>query len=146
MPSMAFQRLRLFREPYGGHPNIVSISSSEEVEEIQRRVMSRYSGLLELTPGWDGMGAKRVNYETFMFALEMVCKVAWTNTRVAPQLVPLAYGGVQVEWHSMKGDLEVEIERPLHFVALFQNEERGTCEDFEGSNDFSEVMKYLRTL
>jgi hypothetical protein len=44
---------------------------------------------------------------------------------VPPVAVPLGNGGIQLEWSTDAGDLEIEIERPFEVSALFFDNQHG---------------------
>ncbi|MEX2631065.1 MAG: hypothetical protein WD341_14105 [Tistlia sp.] len=62
------------------------------------------------------------------------------------QFVPLTHGGVQVEWHSLSGDLEIEIRRPFRFEYFFEDARSGQTEEAVGTNDFRRVEQLLQRL
>ena len=49
----------------------------------------------------------------------------------SPSVVPLADGGVQLEWHRNKQDLEIVFPREEDGLYLYSN--RATGDEFEGS-------------
>lgn len=66
----------------------------------------RLTELMTLRPGWDGGSAKAVELDTVVTTLMVLSRVA-SATSPAPWIVPLASGGVQLEWH--EPDLTIEI-------------------------------------
>ncbi|MGV3724590.1 MAG: hypothetical protein ACO1SX_27150, partial [Actinomycetota bacterium] len=66
---------------------------------------SPYAALLELPENWDSYGAKPITPA----AVETAARVAAVLKARDPQAMPLACGGVQLEWHADGVDVEIEI-------------------------------------
>lgn len=145
LASVAFKDNESARANKTAGSNVYTLpGEQDETPEFLRDAYTRYSRLLEHTSNWDGHGGKRLSGDTFQFALTMLAQILDDETPVRPQLVPTSYGGIQIEWHSMKGDLEIEIERPLRFSVYFEDAHSGHTEEFEGSSDFSELADILK--
>jgi hypothetical protein len=74
-------------------------------------VIERLTELARLEQGWDGYRGKPVSLENAAFALRMFEAICGPNA-AKPQLVPGPSGDLQIEWHTMSGDIE------LHVLAL----------------------------
>ena len=61
-----------------------------------------------LPEGWDSYGAACVDHNAIRYVLRLLLRISSANTP-APSLVPLPDGGVQIEWHTTVGDLEIEV-------------------------------------
>ncbi|MGA7180451.1 MAG: hypothetical protein WBX11_12795 [Thiobacillaceae bacterium] len=97
---------------------IVSISSSpvriligENSSSWSDEVTDRLQELIRLRPGWDGYQGRPVNFVNANFALQMLNNICGQETR-APQIVPGAAGDLQIEWHTLQGDIELHVKGP----------------------------------
>ena len=103
--------------------------------------------LTALEEGWDGYDGlptlPRVAEHTQLF-LEQV----EACTSVAPDLVPLPNGGVQLEWYIGEVEIEVEIEPDGTTTILFECRSDGRSEEIGlgGSLDLSPVAGFFREL
>jgi hypothetical protein len=73
-----------------------------------RAVRLRIEGLLNLRRDWDSYGADRIRPEVAAVTLDLLWQLL-ADTDDAPEIVPSSDGGLQLEWHAVGGDLEVEI-------------------------------------
>lgn len=73
------------------------------------RLAEELNRLLALPPRWDGDTADEVKAEAVAEAIRVLASVASVDT-IAPQLFPLADGGIQIEWHVGGNDVEIEID------------------------------------
>jgi hypothetical protein len=64
----------------------------------QEQVVARLAELERLIPNWDGEGALPVSRRHANRANAFLARVM-SPTSAAPEVVPLADGGVQLEWH-----------------------------------------------
>lgn len=70
-------------------------------------VQSRLVALSQLPPDWDSYGARAVQHTAIQSALRFL---AWIPDAPIPAVVPVATGGVQVEWHLPGLDIELEFQ------------------------------------
>lgn len=108
--------------------------------------ITRIADLMRLPANWDGHGGHPVSRDAGVFAYSLVEAVFSTGCGAQAQIVPLAYGGVQIEWHTLKGDLEVEVERPCRFFGYFEDADTGESEEFSGCTDFARIEYFLDRL
>ena len=63
--------------------------------------------LAELEAGWDGFGAQKISRAALPAAVRATeSSMPSIADAVPPYLVPIANGGVQIEWHEEHGELE----------------------------------------
>lgn len=67
--------------------------------------------LVQLQVGWDGYSARPVSLLNANFALRVLDAICGSGAE-APQIVPGLEGDVQLEWHTLKGDVELHILGP----------------------------------
>lgn len=109
-------------------------------------VVRRCSQLLSLRSGWDSYGARSVDVESIIAALQVLLLTMRPRTPT-PELVPTPRGTVQLEWHIQGIDLEIDVlSRGLYRVAFedLRNERVG-IEDLTTSNldDLNAVLELL---
>jgi len=71
-----------------------------------KTVEERFQELLSLQPDWDSYGANAIEQKYLDQAKEFLEQVMREDTAM-PALVPLADGGVQLEWHVNGFDVEI---------------------------------------
>jgi hypothetical protein len=107
----------------------------------------RVEEILSLPPNWDGEDARAIDVSCVIEALDFLFS-ALSHDTPAPQVVPTAEGGLQLEWHTKGLDLEVTFlpaTRASFFFACTNSP------DFEGDvNDHvmfvSSTLRTLRSL
>jgi hypothetical protein len=118
-----------------------------EVERSWRsEVMKRLEELRKLEFGWDGYQAQPVALANIIFALNML-ESTCRNEVPAPQIVPGVNGDLQIEWHTLNGDLELHVIAPnrvrgWHCIAGPAPSE---CE-IELSFEFSAVAAWVKEI
>lgn len=127
------------------YENIFSLGSDRSPSCLRDAIL-KYNSLLKLPENWDGHCGKSISVGTFLFAMKMLEDICSDPQDVKPQLVPLSYGGIQLEFHSERGDLEIEIERQNRFNVYFEDARTQEECEFAGRNDFREIEALLRRL
>ena len=116
---------------------------SDSSSEWQTSVVNRLQELVSLSKGWDGYHGLPVSFANAHFALRMLESTcpSWIKP---PQIVPGPSGDLQVEWHTLIGDVELHVVAPnvVHAWRATPNYEDG--EEFDLTNDFSEVAKWVQ--
>jgi hypothetical protein len=67
--------------------------------------------LVRLPIGWDGYKGLPVSLLNANFALRMLDVICGSGAE-APQIVPGLEGDLQIEWHTLKGDVELHVLGP----------------------------------
>lgn len=103
--------------------NLVSIASGrvrKAIDESSNRwsdeVADRLQALIRLLPGWDGYQGRPVSFVNANFAFQMLNSVCGPEAR-APQIVPGSAGDLQIEWHTLRGDIELHVKGPTNVHA-----------------------------
>lgn len=102
--------------------------------------------ILSLGDNWDTYGAKRINFETAAAVDELLREIMRPNTP-APQLVPVANGYIQIEWHLGDIDFEIEVES-LSESQVFFADARHENAAWEGkiNYDLSKLVSFVNLL
>lgn len=109
-------------------------------------VNKRLGELVGLERGWDGYGAEPVSFENAVFAIRML-EVVCGPDAITPQLVPGPAGDLQIEWHTLTGDIELHVRSPNNVHAWRQLVGvDGQGEELELTNEFSKVSAWIRDL
>lgn len=128
--------------------NIVDIASRRTIaqtpEELLLPVTKRLEDLIRLERGWDGYAGSPVSFVNATFALSMLKSICDSQTP-APQIVPGSSGDLQVEWHTLRGDVELHVRTP-NDVQAWRVTSSGVEEELSLANDFSEVVVWLKEL
>lgn len=74
-------------------------------------VKKRLETLIKLPIGWDGYQGMNVSFQNANFALRVLEVICGVETRT-PQIVPGPNGDLQIEWHTLQGDLEIHVLAP----------------------------------
>lgn len=100
----------------------------------------------ELPVGWDGYSAKPVSLLSANFALRMLDAICGSGADT-PQIVPGLEGDLQLEWHTMKGDVELHVLGPnrvqgwRRLVGPIERED-----ELELGIEFSAVAEWVREI
>jgi len=89
------------------------------VEEVTTKMKE----LARLPVNWDSYGAKLVKAECMQYAVHGVLQECMHGTTPAPSVVPTNTGGVMLEWHRGKIDLEVRVEIPGEATVYYADAE-----------------------
>lgn len=85
-----------------------------------KQAVTRLEDLLNLQPNWDSYGANPVNPEIAMYAINLLFELM-DDALPMPSIVPTNRGGIQLEWHTRRGDLEIDIEAPYRVGVVFED-------------------------
>ncbi len=122
------------------------ITLSEKNNVWQEKTIKRLEELIRLEIGWDGYQGIAVSLENVLFTLNMLEKICKWNTE-APQIVPGYSGDLQVEWHTLNGDLELHVEKPNKVNAWFWHvKDDSEGEELQLKNDFSKVAEWVKAI
>ena len=91
--------------------------------------------LLELELNWDGRRSSRVSPETALFAFQLLTNTMPPEGR-GPSIVPLGNGALQLEWHTIAADLEIEVCKPNVVSVWYEDHETADEQEFEVTTDF----------
>lgn len=78
------------------------------IETLADRSCAAVEELTRLDPGWDGYNGVPVLPVVAQHALRLL-KAIGAHTKIAPDVVPLSDGGLQLEWYVGIHEIEVEI-------------------------------------
>lgn len=134
-------------------PKVVPLPSANsklmviEPDYAWRRATIQHLGnLVQLPAGWDGYQGKPVSLMNAYFALKMLDAVCGSDA-IAPQIVPGLEGDLQIEWHTLRGDVELHVIGPnrvhgwLSLVAPVPKDE-----ELELDIEFSVVAAWVREI
>ena len=110
-----------------------------------RSVSHQIRNLAKLKQGWDHHGGRPIGRDTLFFTWQFLNDTLESNTPT-PRIVPLSYGGVQVEWHEKGIDLEVEIEAPFRVHVWFRDHQTGLELEEELGQDFGRLEEPIHIL
>jgi hypothetical protein len=106
--------------------------------------ISAFIAVQSLPDNWDSYSGKRINRDLIRRSLSTLGSIM-ENTSPAPAVVPLGDGGLQLEWHRNRQDLEIVFptDDSPHFY--YRDKKAGT--EQEGStSDISDLVRLLRSI
>jgi hypothetical protein len=109
--------------------------------------MARFRGLQE---GWDGRRGRPVSDLAFQVAASIAVQlIAEGDPKL--QMVPLPRGGIQLEWHVMDNDLEIEVSEngKIHILAETDKGEYQIDREIAPAlfrNSLADVGRFLKRL
>jgi hypothetical protein len=133
--------------------NVVAMPTASKrilISELDREwrdpVGKRLEELIRLERGWDGYRGAPVSFEIAHFAVRML-EAACGLQAPTPQIVPGSQGDLQIEWHTERGDVELDVLAPNNVRAW----RRTTSTEPDGeeialTNDFSVVAVWIKEL
>lgn len=119
---------------------------SENANSWLDEVADRLEELIRLPSGWDGYHGDPVSFLNASFALQMLNNICGAETR-APQIVPGIEGDLQIEWHTLQGDIELHVKGPnsVHaWRAMVGGDPDG--EELDLTVDFGTVAQWVREI
>jgi hypothetical protein len=138
----------MFEDPEEGRKPIVS-----EVATMDNLVVSVQRKLLEISqsePDWDSYGAQPTSLDAVRKAEELFTQIAnqfyfTKGEKTRPyDVAPLTNGGVQLEWRSLSGALEVEVHPSIGFRYLLVQGQGDNRQFKEGHNvSASEIIRLV---
>lgn len=125
------------REASGRRPfevDATALVEQDERSDLKRRLNAKVNSLRALRDGWDGGRGKAVSEAILAKALAALdCALQPLRSPRAPFIVPLADGGVQIEWHESHAELEISFFANGEVTALFEDLRTGTDQELEGN-------------
>lgn len=141
---------------------VTSVASSTNIvqmQEVKTRILinendypwsddvkKQLEELIQLPYGWDGYQGVHVSFENATFTLRMLEAICGLKT-ITPQIVPGIAGDLQIEWHTLKGDIELHVKKPndVHaWYALADGDPDG--EEMELTNNFAPIESWVRKI
>ncbi|NIA71054.1 hypothetical protein HBA54_20860 [Pelagibius litoralis] len=129
-------------------PRSGSISSYFAAKQTNKCLFSIARKLQELAGlpvGWDGYDGQPLQSDIANFAFKLLSETLDPDCP-PPQIVPLGYGGLQLEWHERGIDLEIEIEAPNRVALYFCDHQTGEEIEQQISTDYTAMAEQLAKL
>ena len=101
--------------------------------------------LLDLPENWDSYGARSINREIALSALQLLSETMPDDTPT-PAVVPTNRGGVQLEWHTRGIDLEIEIQSIGRIYVSYEDHRSGDEWEAELTSDLTRLSDALSEL
>lgn len=127
-------------------PPNVGLSSVAQSVPWENFIADRIVDLMKLPTGWDGYGGRALTRGAAFIAMNILASFCKSTTPM-PSLVPMANGGVQIEWHFGAIDLEIAINSPGR-ISVFYCDDRvdGDGEEFDLKSDFGPLLPLVNKL
>ena len=104
-----------------------------------------FGDLLQLPSNWDGYGAAQIQGQIARKAIQVLVEVM-EHDAPAPSVVPLSDGGIQIEWHRLGRNLEIEFpaDEPPGFYYYEDNSELES--EGQVSRNYDRIQAYIADL
>jgi len=123
-----------------------SMLLSEPVQSWHKNVMSQLDELTHLQIGWDGYQGIPVTFENATFALRVIEAICEHDTQ-PPQIIPGVSGDLQIEWHTLRGDIELHVKAPNDVRAWHSTFDDGSDEEeLSLTFNFTKVAGWLKQI
>ena len=126
-------------------PATITAFSAPDSTGWEDKAGDRLAELMKLSPGWDGHQAPRVSRTVVDYACNLLPRLV-TPGIPAPFIAPLAFGGLQLEWHRKGWDLEIEIHGPNQLYAYAREIGTGAEWERELADDLTELGAKLNAI
>jgi len=127
--------------PFFGY---VRINSKNDPWHSQ--IKERLNELCKLAKNWDGYNSVPTTFDVAHFSYSLLEQLYREDTPL-PSIVPLANGGLQIEWHKNNLDIEIVVHEPnltSVWVDDITTEEDGV--ETEMTTDFSNLIPWIERL
>lgn len=104
--------------------------------------ISKLEKLSELSNDWDSYGAKAIERDAVLMALNLIGAIYSAHVP-EPAIVPVATGGIQFEWHTPQKDLEISLS-PNGQASVYFEEVGNPVVNFEGN--VSDLLGQMQSL
>lgn len=115
--------------PVGPGPSAASEPEDSVVPAWLARTVRAAREIRLLEPDWNNRGAAAPDEKAILLALELLHEAASHDTP-PPDVVPTVVGGIQLEWHRCRMDIELQVS-PQSGACLYWRE-RDTGREWEG--------------
>ncbi len=103
------------------------------------------TSLLSLQPNWDTYGAPAIVVDTIITGMQVLADVMLPNSP-PPVFVPTSLGGCQLEWHTSRQDLEIEVAPGREAFVFFDDRQRGIQGEGNLTNHIGKVRLILKEI
>lgn len=136
--TSAFEEGELLK--FSGRQDRITVYQPQH--EWARGVRSKLKDLCALPKGWNGYDAPPVSFTTANFALRMLESIVGRDAPT-PQIVPGVDGDLQIEWHLLKGDIELHVRSSNDVLAWRSTDQDEDGEELRLKTDFKDVATWL---
>ena len=132
-------------EPTETSANVTLFDRRRRGQTWQNEVVSTLCRFVELPENWDSYGGRPLRHDTGMFALQLINGVMGPAIP-SPHFIPVADGGVQIEWHMNGLDIELYISAPYESELVVVDHISGERKTFSLKSDYTALKDALKKL
>jgi hypothetical protein len=125
--------------------NITLFERRRFAQSWQNEVVSTLCRFVELPENWDSYGGKPLRHDTGMFALQLINAVMGPSLP-SPYILPVADGGVQIEWHMNALDIELYVSAPYESELVVEDHISGERRTYFLKSDYTPLKDALKKL
>jgi hypothetical protein len=103
---------------------VVEVQASGPLPRPFIKSLQGIASLLALPPGWNSYSARAIAPQNAVRAIGLVWDLLQPGVD-APVAVPRVRGGIQLEWHTVSGDIEIYIDSPDQITFFAEHAESG---------------------
>lgn len=119
----------------------VSAPCSTWYKSLEKRIEE----LVTLPRNWDGYNGIAIPFSTAQFAVNLLESLSRGDVP-PPSLVPGGDGSIQIEWHTEKLDIEIDILRPYEVYASRYDISRDKDTEIKITADFAPLVPWIAEL
>ena len=95
--------------------------------------------LKSLQRNWDMHDGEPIRRDAILFALDLLDAIMESDSP-PPDISPLSFGGIQLEWHQKDIDLEIVVCAPNEVEVSYSDSREQESEELSISSDFSPLI------
>lgn len=116
IPNLCIYPIKPMKLPVGDM--VIPIAKEPESPWFSN-VINKISKFRMLQENWDEYGAKTISTKAIFDAVRLLSEISQASTP-EPYIFPTATGGIQIEWHTEKADLEVEVTDDASIIVIYE--------------------------
>lgn len=129
----------------GGLRPSVEVQARGPLPRSFRRSVEKVVDLLALPTGWNSYSARPIAPQNVVTAIRLLAELLDFRT-VSPVVVPTVRGGIQLEWHTERGDIEIYIRSPENVTFFAEDLESGESVESPVTGHEHELKRWVERI
>jgi hypothetical protein len=110
-----------------------------------KQLDSRFAELFALPQGWDGYQGRSLSKDCYSFAENILNRLC-IDSLPPPDVVPGGDGTLQLEWHLLGFDIELDVLGVYDVIGFRRNLQTGEEEEVRLEKDFTQVFGWINEI